>query len=383
MASNLIPLAGAVSASSDALRAEWERPLSQRALQDQLTSQTFKARHSIQDRDPSRVTRYSTRAYSVHGRPPTQKMQVQLDAALRQGLVDNPNTLSSSYSYEGVTQTINTPSVGGAQSQGPRRYMEDLHFSVELTLPTNPSMQATLLVVCDGHCDSLHAGKYVENHLPNMLQQRLTDLSDDRVTRVLTECMLDLDSEIHEHLKVEHDLHIAGTTCTAALILPDRVYMINVGDSFGLLCKPGAVYKVTEDAVVGNKNSAERFKSYKKEGHILKQTSGFYYIYEQEGSSRGFSLARDLGSFLSPRPKITCLKRADQPDNLADMAVYAPKGSYLILCSDGIVASNESIYAVVNEMQAMGVSPCEIACSLVGRALVSSCDNITALVIAL
>ncbi len=317
-------------------------------------------------RNPNRQTSYSDRHYSYH-RPVGEKLCRQLYFALLQGVNSIEDEihrrfciserLSDKYTITEIPSKEGK--IGIALAIGSRSQMEDNASYHDLTLCDEV---AQLVMVCDGHDDEGKAGEEVRRRLPVDLQG-LSSLERETILNFLVDRMVEY-----------NQVSSRGTTVLGALIFQTHVFVFNVGDCRAVLCKPGKILQVTEDAVPENPRFS---RSIAKAGH------------EIDGGYVGgdISVGRDVGnSFVSPRPKITEVQRGPQSDQLATMKIYAPSGSYLILASDGFFgwASNPKVYEAVAEMAQRHFNPQQMATNLVNGALVNkSTDNVSVAVIRL
>lgn len=298
-------------------------------------------------------------------KPATEKMRDSLRFAVEQGKKNtremefefDPRSAVDAYPY--IDQGIDDSSYGAAarrtrrakriRSEWQTNEMEDRHFVQTLNF-NNGSVKAKLATVCDGHKDRGQIGEHLKEELGKALEDELHAFDDETIGNTLTRLMVNFDQKLRAIN--------GGTTLTAALIFDTQIFIFNVGDSRTILCKKDAVYQLSEDA----KPYDERFKTALEE-HGVKIQWG-----RVEGRIR---VARDIGlDILSPRPKITRILRGNEEDDLDKMTLYCPKGSYLILASDGLwdVAPIHEVQQAVWQMDEKKLRPAEIAAHLAYRA---------------
>eukprot|EP00968_Pinguiococcus_pyrenoidosus_P023077 scaffold3537_cov256-Pinguiococcus_pyrenoidosus.AAC.4 len=82
---------------------------------------------------------------------------------------------------------------------------------------------------------------------------------DRRVSHVLLKAFEETDAAISQ--KEEEGTSMAGSTATTALILRDRLWLANVGDSRTLLCRKGEVYAFTLDHKPDREDEIARIKA--------------------------------------------------------------------------------------------------------------------------
>jgi serine/threonine protein phosphatase PrpC len=127
--------------------------------------------------------------------------------------------------------------------QGSRNYMQDF-YSAQPSLRCNCTgclgsehLNAALYVICDGHGDAgevaaQKAAKFLSHKWLNDYLPKL-DASDAQSTmRALHDCFLEVDEKLISEINPK-----AGTTVTVAFIHNNELYIANVGDSTGKLCK--------------------------------------------------------------------------------------------------------------------------------------------------
>ncbi len=302
--------------------------------------------------------------------PAAEKMAISLRWAVEAGRKDPAKNfvvdLEKAVSEE-IDQELEDPAAGVAEAHNWkwRRSMEDVHFIQQVSIESGgATIEGKLVVVCDGHGDNGEVGMTLEKRLAQAIQEQLHALDEESVGNTFTKLMVDFDCELRRK---------GGTTLTAALILDHKIYIINVGDSRAILCKDSGVYQLSEDADPTNERFAAAIR---KAG---------YEINEEGRVDGDLNVARDIGmEIVSPRPKITCILRGDQNDDLGQMKIYCPAGSYIVLACDGLWnwASIEEVYAAVAQMAKLEKPLDEMAARLVDGALSNgSTDNITVIVV--
>lgn len=257
--------------------------------------------------------------------------------------------------------------VGTASCIGLRVFMEDRDLEVSIPLKIGgKDYKASLVGVFDGH-GGAHASQFVKERLAIYLKQYLEranpgHLTDEGIFTALKACFKRL-SEDYEHGWGP----IEGTTATVAIILNQKIWVANVGDSRTILVKKnGETIQASEDA----KPDIPRYrKQIEKRGGTVKNGRIF-------GSGTTLSTARAIGSQnvrgVSASPKITSYSLRDF------------NGGHIVLASDGLydVATTNQVGRVVDQMSKDSAE--NIASRLVHSAMLSnSQDNVSVKVVKL
>lgn len=263
--------------------------------------------------------------------------------------------------------------VGIASCIGLRRTMEDTHIATTISLTLNQKIhEASVFGVFDGHGGdqaSLFVQENIAHYLKGALESHnLTDLTDLGIWNALKACFKKLDKDYPN----EQD----GTTATVALILNDKIWVANVGDSRTILVKKdGVATQASEDA----KPSMDRYRK-----HIEKLGGSVIW-----GRVLGnLAVARAIGDkylqvqnkdnisqcCVSPNPKITCYPLKD----------YI--GGHLVLACDGLydVATTNEVGQSIKNLADLNAPTQEMAQNLVYAAMDhGSQDNVSVVVVGL
>eukprot|EP00996_Jenningsia_fusiforme_P001200 NODE_2098_length_1298_cov_71.337870_g1910_i0.p1 GENE.NODE_2098_length_1298_cov_71.337870_g1910_i0~~NODE_2098_length_1298_cov_71.337870_g1910_i0.p1 ORF type:complete len:264 (+),score=49.33 NODE_2098_length_1298_cov_71.337870_g1910_i0:156-947(+) len=167
----------------------------------------------------------------------------------------------------------------------------------------------------------------------------------------------------------------SGCTAVCALIIHDRLFAINLGDSRAVACCSGQAVQLTEDHKPWQKDENERI-----------QQAGGHVLFNRVNGVLGVS--RALGDFELKKTSKTAENLV--VSNIPDVREFKidSDASFLILGCDGVwdVVSNEEAVKAVNEVLGAEKSSKEAA-SRASQALVNlamskgSTDNISALVV--
>lgn len=302
-----------------------------------------------------------------------EKLAKQLKAAIKEGKQD---TKAKPYDFLSKLQDASSAPMpthsmswaGSAEKQ--QRSREDAHFISEITVR---GKKARLACVLDGHGDRGNATEHLNKHFSNKLEQALNtqpSLNDMKITNTLTGVFVDLDKEMQ-------GLNMSGSCFTGALIMQNRVYIPNVGDSRTVLLRQdGTVFQLSEDA---DPNNARFKEGIERNGHFVSEET----IYRVDGQ---LATARDIGiNYVSGRPKITKIEK-DIPDDIEQGKLGYKAGDLLIMASDGFwdVAKNSEAAQAIRAMQEKGDSLAVMSACLVEAAKqAGSKDDITVVIVRL
>lgn len=260
-------------------------------------------------------------------------------------------------------RTIWQIDAGVASCQGSRPSMEDADLVTYDRIETKRGdFQFDLFGVFDGH-GGANASSFVKQHLNNYLIAELKShcqdgLTEEGIYHSLKECCKKLDADY-----LGHD----GTTATIALILNNRLWVANVGDSRTILVnRDGTAIQASDDA----KPSIDRWKTKieKVGGQVL-----FDRVNGQLAVGRAIGDKNVKGNkgvcCISPNPTITS---------------YPLDFEYLVLACDGLydVATTNEVGAAIKAMHDKGESAENMAKRLVHSAIQrGSKDNVSVIVI--
>lgn len=307
-----------------------------------------------------------------------EKLAFQLKCALaqQQKFDAQPQVARSSIEEIAVSLMDNPDQLpfGGASTQGARSTMEDAHVAIEMTFSKK---KATLYAVMDGHGGSQIADEVAGGlcELQTTLS-RLTDYTDETITDALTQFFV---SQSEQMRKLEVRKNNVGTCMAAALVIDDRVYLPNIGDSRTILVRKDGQFQLTEDAKPGT----PRFDR-------ATEKAGLHTYGQSVESVLG--VARDMGMKWNPqeeiqgdlpcRPKITRIRRGEGPDG--DGELFYKKGDHLVIACDGLwdVFTPKEVGEKIREMKEKSLE--QMAEALVKEALEKgSTDNISVQVVQL
>jgi protein phosphatase 1B len=232
--------------------------------------------------------------------------------------------------------------------------MEDTYCTL-LSLPKQGLENWSFFGVFDGHGGD-EISNYVSKELINsilnadqelfeLLSLNITYLSEqyeDRLKNAITNGFLQLDNEMK--LKFTK----SGSTAVACLITPTQIYLINCGDSRGLIVSDNQIKIATKDHKPEDQNEKGRIK--KAGGNV--NNNRIKYFVNQSSKPRSLAVSRSLGdhhfksnSIFNQIEQIVIAK--------PDIYVYErlnEKDEFLILASDGIwdVYKNEDLKQYVH-----------------------------------
>nr|MDT0252311.1 PP2C family protein-serine/threonine phosphatase [Endozoicomonas sp.] len=279
--------------------------------------------------------------------------------------------------------TTESPQTGVASSIGRRPNMEDNHIAEDFDIKIGDVVHPVQLSgVFDGHGGS-EFSTYVKDNIVNCLKYYLETfngkgLSDAGIMTALNIVMVDLDGRLKVNtpgkIKINGALDKAGnqkfrypgSAANVAIILNNKLWIANVGDSRALLVdddNEGRTIQLSKDikpADVGKKAQAR---------------GGFAFASGVMGQlGTGTATGNHHLASVSSRPKVTRFTAEEF------------SGKKLVQVCDGItdVASSNEIGEVIAEYFKEGDSPAKVAGKLVAQAYAArSGDNLTCMITSL
>jgi protein phosphatase 1L len=263
-------------------------------------------------------------------------------------------------------ERVGNLAVGVCHAQGRRGSMEDEHLAVETRVCIGGrDYPIELFGIFDGH-GGPEASRFIRDHLQEELSGALREFNPNGLTEAGTWRALKMTFvRLHRNFKdaLPHVANTQGSTATVSMILDNKLWTANVGDSRTVLDNAGTPIQLSEDA----KPSDPRYKRNieKRGGEVaVNRINGVLGVGRAIGDHQ-------LGHAINPRPKITVKPLSEiQP------------GSHLILCCDGIYDVARTVDIVHNVHAGLSFSPGTLAKNIVYSAYQSgSTDNLSALVV--
>jgi len=273
---------------------------------------------------------------------------------------------AASAEFEGkvLSGRIASYEVGICHFIGRRKKMEDQHLVTSFKLPIgNRSYPVQLFGIFDGHSGGA-AARYMKKNLKYKLRKTLnefcaSELTNEAIWNALKISFIRLNQEFKNSK--------SGTTATVVMILDEKLWTANLGDSRTILDNG---IQLSEDAKPANPR-------YQKG---IEHRGGKVFSKRANGTQRvngRLAIARSIGDHnigaISARPKITVYPLSE-----------ILNGNHLILACDGIydVSSTRQVAAAVQAHK--DLPSAELAKNIVHSAFVAgSGDNLSALVVKL
>lgn len=329
---------------------------------DQLALDTVKestpavpAKKSI----PERLEKNRNYALEQQANEKAQDFTIKYDDIPPQFEIKNFSGKQLTRSIASESRTIQDLSIGMANCQGRRYEMEDESLAGLYSFKIKDHEYVyTLLGLFDGS-NGAHASQFVRTNMASYLtnaleKQNPNDLTDEGIFKALKTAFINLNSNFKDEQ--------SGSTATVALILEDKIWIANTGDSRTILLKAGKATQATEDA----KPTIPRYKK------TVEKLGGSVYGNRVEGSiayARAFGVTWITG--IIPNPKITCY-------NLSEF-----KEGYLILACDGLYdkASTNEVGSAMAHMEKNNDSLKAMSQKLVYNAIMNgSFDNVSVII---
>ncbi|KAJ9458873.1 hypothetical protein DIPPA_70120 [Diplonema papillatum] len=269
-----------------------------------------------------------------------------------------------------------TLAANASSAQGRRPTMEDVHsINLSISVPTAKEKTLAYAAVYDGHCGR-HVAELVSTMLPALILSQKS-FPDDTPTAI-TQAFVAADRAVFRKLKGID----GGSTCSAALIMGNELYIGNLGDARAVLVETqGKATPLSKDhkpnfpAERTRVQHAGGFVEFGRVGGCLAVSRAFG-DFEFKGNNRILS---DMHNpVVSNVPDVTKV-------NLTDSC------EALILACDGlwdVVSNDEAAYTAFKYLQSSHTDR-EMSCKRASDALVQlalmkgTMDNVTAVVISL
>lgn len=279
--------------------------------------------------------------------------------------------------YETIYNKKYKISFGYFSTEGTYRdHMEDSEIYAK-----SPDGKIIIFGVFDGHGGD-QVAKYIKKNFASFLFEKLKklDINDiknlnSNLDKIIKKAYLEFDKDLYYKLKNNRP----GSTAIVALIVNDNIFLINLGDSRGLIIKNKKIIKNTIDHKPDDKNEKKRIE---KANGFIEYTRGTWRVDGKLAVSRAigdFSLKLknkkydDKTPHVSPIPKV--YKKVNMLNNKTDEY-------YMVLACDGVwdELSNEQVLNIINKNKSKTEK--QLADKIVNTALQKgSSDNVTAMVI--
>lgn len=183
-----------------------------------------------------------------------------------------------------------------------------------------PGESISFFAVCDG-LGGHKGGEIASKMCANLLNKKLSKIANFTNSKTLLPNILkQINTEIYTYAKTHEDCNNMGTTCVACVIIKNKAYIVNVGDSRLYLFKNEKLKQITED----NSKVWDLFKK----GLIKKE--------EIVDSPIKHLITKAVGT-----------KKSVKPDFYE---IELSKKDILVLCSDGLtdVTIDDEIEEILN-----------------------------------
>jgi len=257
-------------------------------------------------------------------------------------------------------------------AQGMRPTMEDAHL-----VDQDSALKYGFWAVLDGHGGAF-ASDYASRELGPAVKESLFGSKeepvrdDSMVAERISNAFSRVDDKLCKALRKRNTCD--GSTCIAALVLDQKLFVANTGDS-RCVCgmRDGSPRAMSWDQTCDRQDEAQRVQA---AGGAVRRTGGVARINGELVPSRAFGDPEYKEGPL-PHP-VTAIPEVAVLDMAASPAKFA------ILACDGLwdVCTNEQAVSLVNRYLERGYSNAKIVKALVEHALrEGSTDNVTAMVL--
>ncbi len=222
---------------------------------------------------------------------------------------------------------------------GQRKSMEDCHVMAIL----GPNLR--FYGIFDGHCGD-KVSTYVAKELPLTIFTKFAEISvinQQQIIKIIQDSFLEIDYDIFNQ-KIN-----GGTTAICALISPYHIFLINLGDSRGIILNHNVISFITKDHLPINHYEQQRII---ESGHIVNTDSRI----NPKGTGRidsTLSVSRALGDNRFKHLKGTYTGVSSPVSPFADIHVHSrKKADKIILACDGlwdVIRTKEIPHLILNK----------------------------------
>ncbi|CAF3727567.1 unnamed protein product [Rotaria sp. Silwood1] len=275
--------------------------------------------------------------------------------------LDEPSTKKELYADE---------SFGFGSMQGWRKSNEDCHKDL-MPLDNYLWNNWAFFSIFDGHNGietAINAAHLLHKFILKSFYENQydidTDTDTDQFNNIIINTFIQLDKNLRDIVKDD-----SGSVCITALISPKKIYLINVGDSRGIIIsKDGEVLASTKDHKPNVRKEEERIL--RAGGKITKSVNDVLRVQNL------LAMSRSLGDYSLDKDIIL---------SIPDIIEYPRNSlsSYIIIASDGIwdVMNNEQVASFVSQ-RASNITFDYIISQLFDQCLINqSSDNMTIYII--
>lgn len=292
------------------------------------------------------------------------------------------NRAYAGFKAESVATGVRNLEIGITSAQGKRPYQED-RYAIDMVKIEGHTIP--YFAIFDGHTGSV-ASQWVSDHIHAKLSDLLTDClkvndpheQELRIYSALKTIFVTLGRE----LSSEKPEDISGSTAILALIIENKLWVANLGDSRAILTEDGTTRALSIDA---------ELKTPKQQRSVWKRGQNVFI-------SRGTKRVRDLNmsrafhhcetlSGINPRTQIISYDLKSLKNDFPNLLLLGSDGLFDVgssvqvgeLADDMVLDKSSEDGIVVEKLSAK-----DISFELVGNALAAnSPDNITVIVVKL
>jgi protein phosphatase 1L len=286
--------------------------------------------------------------------------------------------------------------VGSCAIQGRRPYMEDRRTIIEdlrdmmasagkeHNSPNGAGERCSFFAVFDGHGGQL-ASTFASGYLHKNLVKSAHFPHDP--IRALEEACEITDRDFAE--KYQSATSQDGTTACMVLIMGQRLYVANVGDSRAVLCRKGKAVALSDDHKPDKPSEKKRIEDsggVVKKGSFFNIPMGPFRVYQGDGMRGGLAVSRALGDTFYKDPKRPAMEwLVSAIPEIKEESLQPGADEFFIVASDGFwdVFSNENAVLLTRELlQKKELSLADVAQTLTAKAFSrESLDNITVVIV--
>ncbi|KAJ0262443.1 Protein kinase family protein / protein phosphatase 2C [Hirschfeldia incana] len=277
-----------------------------------------------------------------------------------------PDLKSWSSSTDGYSRYVPIVSCGSFATCGRRESMEDTHFLMP-HLCNEENIH--LFAIFDGHRGAA-AAEFSAKALPGLIQSlsSTTTSAEEALSQAFVRTDLAFRNELHSHRQSnrvsQKDWH-PGCTAIASLLVDNKIFVANVGDSRAILCRAGCPFSLSK---------AHLATCIEERNRVIGEGGRIEWLVDTwRVAPAGLQVTRSIGDD-DLKPAVTA-----EPE--ISVTILSPDDEFLVMGSDGLwdVMNDEEVIGIIRDtVKEPSMCSKRLATEAAAR---GSGDNITVIVV--
>ncbi|KAG2332328.1 hypothetical protein Bca52824_003508 [Brassica carinata] len=272
-----------------------------------------------------------------------------------------PDLKSWSSSTDDSSRYVPRVSCGSFATYGRRESMEDTHFLM-------PQMcneeNIHLFAIFDGHRGAA-AAEYSAKALPGLIQSLSSKSVEEALSQAFVRTDLTFRNELHSHRQTnrvsQKDWH-PGCTAIASLLVDNKIFVANVGDSRAILCRAGSPFALSK---------AHLATCIEERNRVIGEGGRIEWLVDTwRVAPAGLQVTRSIGDD-DLKPAVTAEPEISE-------TILSPDDEFLVMASDGLwdVMNDEEVIGIIRDTAAARGSGDNITVIVVFLRPVSTAERI-------